>query len=153
MPRVMITLAMKIAAYWTLCCLPLSAVVAQDQDPSELTVDRYARKEAAQWVKTDLSNKKKALALFKKVKDEKSASKAAAAVLKLYSLENEGKVTALGEVGPASDPTGPAFEEAKKKAEKQREKLLEALEKENERISSLNIESDDLARAMEAALK
>lgn len=116
---------------------------------------RDDKKAAAAWYKEDLANKKKALALFKKIKDEKSAEKSAKAVLKLYGLSHEGMQTAMGEVGERRVPTGPAMEAEAKKVEKVRRKLQEQILKEQERVEGMEFEDSslimDISRAFSAA--
>lgn len=132
---------------------PLAACAAEDDgEAPSAAVTREDKKAAVAWYKEDIANKKKALSLFKKVKDEKSAEKAATAVLKLYGIENEGEKTAMGVAGARVTPEGPAMEAEAKKNDKVLARLIAQLQKEQERISALNIESERLSRAFSAAI-
>ena len=48
-------------------------------------MDRTAVKEARSWVKKDLKQRRAALSILKRVKDEKSAEKAGKSLMKLYA--------------------------------------------------------------------
>ncbi len=115
---------------------------------AEAAPDRFERKDAAVWVKEEMNRRKKTLALLKKIKDEKSADKAAKALLALYGVS--GKQTAMGESGPAQKPTGEAYEEAEAKNARQLEKLDAAIAAQRERIEELELESSRLSEAFAA---
>ncbi len=115
---------------------------------------REDRKVAVAWVKTSLAAKKKLAASAKKVKNEKTAEKFAKEVDKMYEdLAIEGKDTAMGKSEGASAPTGDSVSaEAEKKAAAM-QKLDDALDKEIERIESLEIESENLDEALKKVKK
>ncbi len=116
--------------------------------PAGAAPDREERKEASIWVKEEMNRRKKTLALLKKVKDEKSANKAAKALMELYAVS--GQQTALGETGPARKPTGEAFSEAEAKNTRQLEKLDAAISAQRKRIAALELKSASLSEACAA---
>ncbi len=128
-----------------LACVTLATVAPL---PASAAADRAARKEAAEWVKTGLKNRKTALAALRQVKDEKSADKVGKKLQKDFATK-AGKQTAMGEVAPAQKPTGEEMEEAESKREKQYEKLDTAILAERERIEALNLSSSELKKGME----
>ncbi len=125
-----------------LFALPLALV------PADAAPDRDERKEAAVWVKEETTRLKKTLALLKKVKDEKSATKVGKALLELYGASGES--TAMGETGPGEKPTGEAFTEAEKKNAKALLKLNKGIAAQRERIEKLDLESPKLSEALSA---
>lgn len=131
----------------------MAKAAEEGEDSEPVAVTREDRKAAAAWYKEDLANKKKALALFKKIKDEKSAEKSAKAVLKLYGLDRAGEQTAMGEVGERSVPTGPAMEAEARKVDKARAKLIGLLQSEQERVAGLELNTDEVSRAFSAAIR
>lgn len=147
----------KIMIYFTLGCLAFAPLMAKDADEGgdseAVAVTRDDKKAAAAWYKEDMANKKKALALFKKIKDEKSAEKSAKAVLKMYGLDREGEQTAMGEVGERTTPTGPAMEAEAKKVDKARAKLINLLQNEQERVAGLQLDTEEVSRAFSAAIR
>ncbi|MFI3242818.1 MAG: hypothetical protein R3Y56_01030 [Akkermansia sp.] len=115
---------------------------------------REDRKAAVTWVKTSLSCKKKLAASAKKVKNEKSAEKFAKDVDKMYeALAVDGKDTAMGKSEGASAPEGESLSEEMEKKAAAMKKLDDALDKEIERIESLEIESENLGSALKKVQK
>lgn len=133
--------------------LPLTATVtfADTEDTPKSSADaRMEKKEAADWYKKKLARQKKAIAALKKVKNEKTAKKAADAIMKHYGKLVGGNSTAMGTTAAAEIPTGDAMDEMAEKYEKQLEKLQEQLNDEIERIGELNINCAELDKAIEA---
>lgn len=124
-----------------------------DNAPKSSAELRVEKKEAAAWYKKKLARQKKAIAALKKVKDEKSAKKAAASIMKLYGHLVGGEQTAMGTAGPAEVPSGEAADEVAVKYEKQLDKLQEQLNNEIERIGGLELSVPELDEAIEAVNK
>ena len=113
-----------------------SAPAAEDRP----RVDRTAVKEARSWVKKDLKQRRAALSILKRVKDEKSAEKAGKSLMKLYA-----EPRAKSEERPAGEEMDEALEKNKKALEKVQEDIDEQLE----RIEKLNLESSTLKSGLE----
>ncbi len=124
-----------------------------DDAPKSSAELRVEKKEAAAWYKKKLARQKKAIAALKKVKDEKSAKKAASSIMKLYGRLVGGEQTAMGTSGPAEVPSGEAADEVAAKYEKQLDKLQEQLNKELERIGELELSVPELDEAIDAVNK
>lgn len=151
---------MKFLAYLTLVLAVFAApvVVAEDDGSGEPAAadtreaKRQAKEEAKEakvWIKKQMALKKKTLSALKRVKDEKSAKKAAKTIQKLYGTD-EGEETAMGTVGPEKAPSGEVMDKLMEKEGPKLEKLDEAIDAEVERISGLEIESPELDKALEA---
>lgn len=123
---------------------------AQDDEPARPSAAeaRNDKKEAQNWYKNAIKNKQQALKILKKVKDKKTADKAGRDLQRLYGVS--GHATAMGESGPAQKPTGPAMDELEAKNGPKLEKLDEQINEQRERIESLNIDSEELQRGLEA---
>ncbi len=121
-----------------------SAPAAEDRP----RVDRTAVKEARSWVKKDLKQRRAALSILKRVKDEKSAEKAGKSLMKLYA-EPRAKSTAMGTAAPESRPAGEEMDEALEKSKKALEKVQEDIDEQLERIEKLNLESSTLKSGLE----
>lgn len=104
-----------------------------------------------------MARKKKAVAILKKVKDEKSAKKAGKNLVKLYNLSGKKKDAPKPEDSEYMDA-------AEKRFLSHIEKLDEAIDEEVERIESLSdsamgsssnddIMTDELRKGIEAAKK
>ncbi|MBE6416947.1 MAG: hypothetical protein E7033_00610 [Akkermansiaceae bacterium] len=124
-----------------------------DDAPKSSAELRVEKKEAAAWYKKKLARQKKAIAALKKVKDEKSAKKAASSIMKLYGHLVGGEQTAMGTTGAAEVPSGEAADEVAAKYEKQLDKLQEQLNKELERIGELELSVPELDEAIDAVNK
>ncbi len=111
--------------------------------------DPASRREAVAWIKTSMNNRKKAIGLLKKVKDEKSAKRIGKTLQKLFET-NAGTQTAMGEVAPPSAPEGEAMDQEMEKKGKQIEKLDEAIAAERDRIDGLNLSVPELTEGLEA---
>ena len=144
-----------LANFLTMCVLIGAPAVyaAADDAPKSSSETRAEKKEAAEWYKKKIARQKKAIAALKKVRDEKSAKKAAETIMKYYGKLVGGKSTAMGASGPAEVPEGEAMDAAAEKYEKQLEKLQEQLNDEIERIGELNISCSALDDAIEAVNK
>ena len=129
------------------------SVYAAEDAPKPAAESRAEKKEAAEWYKKKIARQKKAIAALKKVRDEKSAKKAAETIMKYYGKLVGGKSTAMGTSGPAEVPEGDAMDAAAEKYEKQLEKLQEQLNDEIERIGELNISCPELDKAIDAVNK
>lgn len=134
-----------------ICLVMLLAMVfgsmgyAQDErlKPSELRQEqKYARKAAESWVKDEIDTRKKVIAQLRKVKDEKSAEKAAKVLSKMLE-SSTGEQTALGEVGEMTRPTGEAMEAEDKKREPLVSKQKKQISAELKRIEDLELESPE----------
>ena len=144
---------MRFLAYLLSLSVMVGAPVALADDgdaPKSASEKRMEKKEAADWFKKKIARQKKAIAALKKVRDEKSAKKAAAAIMKHYGKLVGGKETAMGTSGPAEVPEGEAMDAVAEKCEKQLEKLQEQLNAEIERIGELKISCPELDEAIEA---
>lgn len=124
-----------------------------DDKPKSSAELRVEKKEATSWYKKKLARQKKAIAALKKVKDEKSAKKAAASIMKLYGHLVGGDQTAMGTSGPAEVPSGEAADEVATKFEKQLSKLQEQLNDEINRIGELELSVPELDEAIDAVNK
>ncbi len=112
------------------------------------------RKEAVAWVKNSMVSKKKMITAAKKVKNEKSADKFAKEIAKIYAdLKVDGESTAMGDSAPAKTPSGEIYTAEAAKKEAAMKKLDEELDKEQERIEELNLESSSLKKALEQMKK
>lgn len=141
------------------CLLIVQPVMAEESDtddfgaPSEEKVSpadaREEAKAAAAWLKEHMAMRKKVLSALKKVKNEKSAAKAAKALNKLTGKDNVGKKTALGEVGdslferPFGRPDTAAMDALLKKNIKRIDKSTKDIEEEVDRIESLDLEDTE----------
>ncbi len=115
--------------------------------PSELRQEqKYARKAAESWVKDEIDTRKKVIAQLRKVKDERSAEKAAKALGKMLE-SSAGEQTALGEVGEMTRPTGEAMEAEDKKREPLVSKQKKQISAELKRIEALELESPEWQEA------
>lgn len=111
--------------------------------PSELRQEqKYARKAAESWVKDEIDTRKKVIAQLRKVKDERSAEKAAKVISKMLE-SSAGEQTALGEVGEMTRPTGEAMEAEDKKRESVVSKQKKQISAELKRIEALELESPE----------
>ena len=137
------------------CLLIVQPVMAEESDtddfgaPSEEKVSpadaREEAKAAAAWLKEHMALRKKVLSALKKVKNEKSAAKAAKALNKLTGKDNVGKKTALGEVGDSlfERPDTEAMDALLKKNIKRIDKSTKDIEEEVDRIESLDLEDTE----------
>ncbi|MBQ4594868.1 MAG: hypothetical protein IJA81_09565 [Akkermansia sp.] len=145
---------MKYLAYLlTVCLFFCSPVVMADDEgdaPKSAAETRMEKKDAADWYKKKLARQKKAVSALKKVKNEKTAKKAAATIMKHYGKLVGGKQTAMGSSGPAEIPENESMDAMAEKYEKQLEKLQEQLNAEIERIGELEIDCKELDEAIEA---
>lgn len=147
---------MKFFAYLLTMCALVGAptlTAAEDDAPKSSAETRAEKKEATEWYKKKIARQKKAVAALKKVRDEKSAKKAASTIMKYYGKLVGGNSTAMGTSGPAEVPEGEAMDAAAEKYEKQLEKLQEQLNDEIERIGELNISCPELDDAIDAVNK
>ena len=128
-----------------LCVLMLAGVLS---DVSLAAVTREERKEAAAWVKQEISRRQKALSLLTKVKDERTAARVGPALAALYSSAAGGQ-TAMGEVGPAARPVGEAMEAEDRKNAARVEKQKAALAAEKGRIEALELDCPELKAGLE----
>lgn len=127
-------------------------------EQAEPEVDVKALKKAAnKYWSTKMARKKKAVAILKKVKDEKSAKKAGKNLVKLYNLSGKKKDAPKPEDSEYMDA-------AEKRFLPHIEKLDEAIDEEVERIEDLggsamgdssndDIMTDELRKGIEAAKK
>lgn len=145
---------MKYLAYLLTVCLFLGSpvVMADDEgdEPKSAAEARMEKKDAADWYKKKLARQKKAVSALKKVKNEKTAKKAAATIMKHYGKLVGGKQTAMGSSGPAEIPDNESMDAMAEKYEKQLEKLQEQLNAEIERIGELEIDCKELDEAIDA---
>ncbi len=121
--------------------LAISPGMSQEEkmSPSELRQEqKFARQEAEAWVKEEMATRKKVIACLRKIKDERSAKKAAAQLCKILDT-HAGEQTAMGEVGEASRPTGAAIENEDKKRQPAVDKQKNQIKAELERIEKLQI--------------
>ena len=128
-------------------------------EQAEPEVDVKALKKAAnKYWSAKMAKKKKAVAILKKVKDEKSAKKAGRNLVKLYNLDGKKKDAPKPEDSEYMDA-------AEKRFLPHIEKLDEAIDEEVDRIEELgsgsmgygsstgDIMTDDLRKGIEAAKK
>lgn len=145
---------MKYLAYLLTVCLFIGSPMVTAKDDAEAPVSaaesRQEKKEAAEWYKKKLTRMKKAVAALKKVKNEKTAKKAAATIMKYYGPLVGGKETGMGTTKPAEVPENDSMDAMAEKYEKQIEKLQEQLNTEIERIGELGIECEELDKAIDA---
>ncbi len=138
-------------AFFMVIDAPLA--LAADDEPKSAAESRAEKKEATTWYKQKLARQKKALGALKKVKNEKTAKKAASAIMKHYDHLVGGKETAMGRSEAAEVPTGAAMDEAAEKMQKQLERMDSQIEKEIERINELDISCPELDKAIDAVQK
>lgn len=145
---------MKYLAYLLTVCLLLGSpvVMADDEgdEPKSAAEARMEKKDAADWYKKKLARQKKAVSALKKVKNEKTAKKAAATIMKHYGKLVGGKETGMGASRPAEIPENESMDAMAEKYEKQLEKLQEQLNAEIERIGELEIDCKELDEALDA---
>ena len=148
---------MKYLAYLLTVCLFLGSpmVMAQDEDdaPVSAAEARVEKKEAADWYKKKLARMKKAASALKKVKNEKTAKKAAATIMKDYGKLVGGKQTGMGTTKAAEVPENDSMDAMAEKYEKQLDKLQEQINDEIERIGEMDISCKELDEAIEAVNK
>lgn len=127
--------------------LATTAAYAQDAEeptPSEVRAEqKNARREAADWVKKEMATRKKVISQLHKVKDDRSAGKAAKKLNKILNITS-GEKTAMGEAGEERRPTGDAMDEEDKKKEPLVSKQKQQLDEELERIKELELDNEDL---------
>lgn len=111
-------------------------------------VDRVALKEAKEWVKNDIKQLRSALTILKRVKDEKSAEKAAKALHKLYD-KPAGKSTAMGDEAPPERPSGEEMAQVMEKNKRSLEKLQAEIEEQIQRIEELHIDNASLGTGID----
>ncbi len=126
------------------CGFFVGVLHAEEEETPKKKPDRYEVKDAQLWVKGQLNNAKKSTSILKKVKDEKSATKAVTALKKLLG-SNEGEKTALGTVGAAKAPEGAAIDQVREKSAKQIEKASKDLATQIERIEALELDHPQLS--------
>ena len=129
--------------------LAVAPCYGQDEalSPSEKRQEqKLARQEAETWVKDEMALRKKVIAQLRKIKDERSAEKAAKVINKLLD-NSSGEQTALGEVGEATRPTGEAIEAEDKKREPVVSKQKKQIAAELKRISALELDVPEWASA------
>lgn len=146
---------MKYLAYLLTVCLFLgSPMVMAEEESGDAPVSaaelRDQKKEAAAWYKKKIARQKKAIAALKKVKNEKTAKKAAATIMKHYGKLVGGKETGMGTSAAAEVPENDAMDAMAEKYESQLEKLQEQLNEQIERIGELNISCSELDEAIDA---
>lgn len=145
---------MKYLAYLLTVCLFLGSpmVMAQEEDDAPVSAAdaRVEKKEAADWYKKKLARMKKAASALKKVKNEKTAKKAAATIMKHYGKLVGGKQTGMGTTKAAEVPENDSMDAMAEKYEKQLEKLQEQINDEIERIGELEISCKELDEAIDA---
>lgn len=143
---------MKYLAYFLALFMVMDAplVFAADDEPKSAADTRAEKKEATNWYKQKLARQKKALGALKKVKNDKTAKKAAASIMKHYEHLVGGKETAMGRSEAAEVPTGDAMDEAAEKMQKQLERMDTQIEKEIERINELELDCPELDKAIDA---
>ena len=145
---------MKYLAYLLTVCLFLGSPMVMAEEEADAPVSaadaRMEKKEAADWYKKKLARMKKAAAALKKVKNEKTAKKAADTIMKHYGKLVGGEKTAMGTTAAAEVPETDAMDDMATKYEKQLEKLQEQLNSEIERIGELGIECPELDEAIDA---
>ena len=139
-------------AFGLLMAAPVTEA-AEDLAPKSSSETRMEKKEAAEWYKKKLARQKKAIAALKKVKNEKTAKKAAEAIMKHYGKLVGGEKTAMGTTAAAEIPETDAMDDMAEKYEKQLDKMQEQLNEEIERIGELNIECPELDEAIDAVNK
>lgn len=115
---------------------------------------RSEAREAAAWMKEHMALRKKVLSILKKIKNDKTAAKAAQSLEKLTGKDNVGKKTALGEVGDSrlEMPSTSAMSAVLKKNSKKLEKNLKEIENEVERIEELELEESDFLSIVDEVL-
>lgn len=132
--------------------------LADDSATSDKTDDaptanpKEEKREAIRWLNAELKDRTHILALLKKVKDNKSADKVGASLLKAYG-NKETKKTAMGDAEPPKRPTGPVMEECEKKFKAKFSKLDDGIANQLKRIEELELDSDDLKSGIEALPK
>lgn len=146
---------MKYLAYLLTVCLFIGSpmVMAEDESgdaPVSAAETRQEKKDAADWYKKKLARMKKAVSALKKVKNEKTAKKAAASIMKHYGKLVGGKQTGMGTTKAAEVPENASMDAMAEKYEKQIEKLQEQLNAEIERIGELEIDCKELDEAIDA---
>ena len=132
----------KILSLVLMMLLAVAPCFGQDEElsPSERRQEQKMARQAAEvWVKDEINLRKKVIAQLRKVKDERSAAKAAKVINKLLA-KSSGEMTALGEVGEMKRPTGEAIEAEDKKREAVVTKQKSQIENELERISALELD-------------
>ncbi len=128
------------------CGLFIGLLHAEEEEPQKKP-ERYEVKDAQVWVKAQLNKAKKSTGILKKVKDEKSATKAVKALQKLLNIK-EGQKTALGTVGAAKAPEGVAIDQVREKFAKQIEKASKDLATQIERIEALELDHAQLSELL-----
>lgn len=145
---------MKYLAYLLTVCLFLGSPMVMAEESGDAPVSaaelREQKKEAATWYKKKLARQKKAVAALKKVKNEKSAKKAADTIMKYYGKLVGGKETGMGKSAAAEVPENDSMDAMAEKYESQLEKLQEQLNEQIERIGELNISCPELDEAIDA---
>ena len=139
--------------FGTFAALPL---MADDADPAPAekvsAADKRAeKKDAALWYKDYMDKKKRSGAALKKVKDAKSAAKAAKIISELYGLADRGKTTAMGVAGEAKRPESEALDELLARNEKKIDKLNAVIEMEKARIDNAELMTDELSECITKA--
>lgn len=140
----------KILSLVLMVLLAVAPCFGQDEEelsPSERRQEqKMARQTAEAWVKDEMALRKKVIAQLRKIKDERSAEKAAKVINKLLETSS-GEQTALGEVGEATRPTGAAIEAEDKKREPLVSKQKKQIAAELQRISDLELDVPEWASA------
>lgn len=132
----------KILSLVLMVLMAVAPCYGQDEElsPSEKRQEqKLARQAAETWVKDEMALRKKVIAQLRKIKDERSAEKAAKVINKLLD-NSSGQQTALGEVGEATRPTGEAIEAEDKKREAVVSKQKKQIAAELKRISALELD-------------
>lgn len=139
----------KILSLVLMVLMAVAPCYGQDEElsPSEKRQEqKLARQTAETWVKDEIALRKKVIAQLRKIKDERSAEKAAKVINKLLDTTT-GAQTALGEVGEATRPTGEAIEAEDKKREPLVSKQKKQIATELKRISDLELDVPEWATA------
>ncbi len=135
--------AMKRLAFCLLTLVALSVGT-----PLSAAPDRFEKQGATVWVKEEMTRLKKTLAVLKRVKDEKSAEKAAKVLQGMYG--RVGESTAMGEVGAAEIPKGEAVASAVARNAPRIAALEQAIAEQCERIDALELKSAEFASVLES---
>lgn len=146
------------------CLLMVQPIMADESDSDEHAPvarekvspadARAEAREAADWMKEHLALRKNVLSTLKKIKNDKTAAKAAKSLEKLTGKDNVGKKTALGEVGDSlfEMPSTSAMSAVLKKNSKKLEKSRKEIENEVERIEELELADSDFLSIVEEVL-
>lgn len=138
-----------LAAWVAVGALPAAAQEEGLSKAEAAKMEREEKRLAADWMKTELNNLRKTVTLLKKIKNAKTVAAPLKEIQSLYGISSGVKQTAMGEAGPASKPTGAAYEEQEKKNASTLKKVKKEISAEMERIKALELGNSELESAFE----